>query len=122
MNWASKKHFSAGGTPTEALLGRWDADEGRRVDAATESGDQPLTAAERTELARLRKQVAEQEKDIAFLKRRPRTLQRINKSRAPLVDRCGVRELRDPPDGATPQCLDLRLLQTPRTQCPNMID
>lgn len=53
----------------EALLGRWVADERRRVDAAAESGDQPLTAAERTELARLRKQVSEQEKDIAFLKK-----------------------------------------------------
>ncbi|AKE01125.1 transposase (plasmid) [Rhodococcus erythropolis] len=52
----------------EALLGRWVADERRRVDAA-QSGDQPLTAAERTELARLRKQVSEQEKDIAFLKK-----------------------------------------------------
>jgi transposase len=31
--------------------------------------DVPLTPAERTELARLRKQVTEQEKDIAFLKK-----------------------------------------------------
>ncbi|MCS4257856.1 hypothetical protein M2405_006183 [Rhodococcus erythropolis] len=38
-----------------------------------------MTAAERTELARLRKQVSEQEKDIAFLKRRPRTSRRTNK-------------------------------------------
>jgi len=53
----------------EALLGRWVADERRRVEAAAESGDQPLTAAERTELARLHKQVSEQEKDIAFLKK-----------------------------------------------------
>lgn len=53
---------------SENLLGRWVADERRRIDAAT-SGDQPLTAAERTELARLRKQVSEQEKDIAFLKK-----------------------------------------------------
>lgn len=104
---------------SENLLGRWVADERRRIDAAATSGDQPLVAAERTELARLRKQVSEQEKDIAFLKKRPRTSRRINKSRALLVDRCGVRELRDPPNGATPQCLDVRLLQTPRTQCPN---
>ncbi|OYD61115.1 transposase [Rhodococcus sp. OK302] len=54
---------------SENLLGRWVADERRRIDAAATSGDQPLTAAERTELARLRKQVSEQEKDIAFLKK-----------------------------------------------------
>lgn len=56
---------------SENLLGRWVADERRRIDAAATSGDQPLTAAERTELARLRKQVSGQEKDIAFLKKRP---------------------------------------------------
>ena len=54
---------------SENLLGRWVADERRRIDAAATSGDQPLSAAERTELARLRKQVSEQEKDIAFLKK-----------------------------------------------------
>ena len=53
----------------EGLLGRWVADERRRIEAAATSGDQPLTAAERTELARLRRQVSEQEKDIAFLKK-----------------------------------------------------
>ncbi|MGU3502997.1 hypothetical protein [Mycobacterium sp. C31M] len=41
----------------------------RRVEAATARNDEPLTAAERTELTRLRRQVAEQEKDIAFLKK-----------------------------------------------------
>ena len=54
---------------SENLLGRWVADERRRIDAAATVGDQPLSAAERTELARLRKQVSEQEKDIAFLKK-----------------------------------------------------
>lgn len=53
----------------EALLGRWVADERRRIEAAAASGDEPLTAAERGELARLRRQVSEQEKDIAFLKK-----------------------------------------------------
>ncbi|MCD2109409.1 transposase [Rhodococcus erythropolis] len=57
----------------EALLGLWLAAERRRIEAAAASGDQPLTAAERTELARLRRQVSEQEKDIASLKKRPRT-------------------------------------------------
>jgi transposase-like protein len=51
---------------SENLLGRWVADERRRIDAAATVGDQPLSAAERTELARLRKQVSEQERDIAF--------------------------------------------------------
>ena len=53
----------------EDLLGRWVADERRRVEAAAARNDEPLTVAERTELARLRKQVAEQEKDIVFLKK-----------------------------------------------------
>jgi len=53
----------------EQLLGRWVADERRRVEAAAGEGGQPLTAAERDELTRLRRQVAEQEKDIAFLKK-----------------------------------------------------
>ncbi|MCE4267507.1 hypothetical protein FEZ60_31745 [Rhodococcus sp. MS16] len=50
----------------ENLLGQWVADERRRIDAAATSGDQLLTAAERTALARLRKQASEQEKDVAF--------------------------------------------------------
>lgn len=52
----------------EALLGRWVADERRRVEAAAARNDEPLTPAERTELTRLRRQFIEQEKDIAFLK------------------------------------------------------
>lgn len=53
----------------EGLLGRGVADERRRIDAAATTGDEPLSAAERTELARLRKQVFGQEKDLAFLKK-----------------------------------------------------
>jgi transposase-like protein len=53
----------------EGLLGRWVAEDRRRVEAAAVSNNEPLTVAERTELARLRKQVAEQEKDIVFLKK-----------------------------------------------------
>ncbi|MGC5258205.1 transposase [Gordonia sp. DT218] len=53
----------------DGLLGRWVADERRRLGAASQTGQEPLTAAERDELARLRRQVAEQEKDIAFLKK-----------------------------------------------------
>lgn len=47
--------------------GRWVADRRRRIEAAA-GDDEPLTRAERSELARLCKQVAEQAKDIAFLK------------------------------------------------------
>jgi transposase len=53
----------------EGLLGRWVVDERRRLEAAAARDDVPLTRAERTELARLRRQVAEQEKDVAFLKK-----------------------------------------------------
>src|ERR1700677_667908 len=53
----------------EGLLGRWVADEGRRVGAAAATHNDPLPPAGPTKLARLRKQVAEQEKDIAFLKK-----------------------------------------------------
>ena len=53
----------------EALLGRWVADERRRVEAAAARNEEPLTIAERTELARLRKQVAEQEKHMIFLEK-----------------------------------------------------
>jgi transposase len=42
-------------------------DERRRLDAAGGSTDEPLTAAERAELLRLRRLVAEQDKDLAFL-------------------------------------------------------
>ncbi|MGY4649616.1 transposase [Mycobacterium sp. URHB0021] len=53
----------------EGLLGRWVAEERRRVEAAAAWDDVPLTPLESTQLARLRKQVAEQKKDIAFLKK-----------------------------------------------------
>lgn len=53
----------------EGLLGRWVADERRRLEAAQRDGGESLTAAERDELTRLRRKVADQEKDIAFLKK-----------------------------------------------------
>lgn len=53
----------------EGLLSNWVKDERRRIAAAEAHGDKPLDAAERAELLRLRKQVAEQDKDIAFLKK-----------------------------------------------------
>jgi len=48
-------------------LGKWVRDERRRLEALEGTSDIPLTVAERTELLRLRRQVAEQEKDFAFL-------------------------------------------------------
>ena len=49
------------------MLSVWVKDERRRIAAAEAHGDTPLEAAELAELLRLRKQVAELEKDNAFL-------------------------------------------------------
>ncbi|QOW32972.1 transposase [Nocardia seriolae] len=43
--------------------------ERRRLDAAATHGEEPLSAAERAELQALRRRVAEQDKDIQFLKK-----------------------------------------------------
>ncbi|MHB8671253.1 MAG: transposase [Acidimicrobiales bacterium] len=51
----------------DASLARWVREERRRMEAAVASSDEPLSAAERTELLRLRRQVSEQDKDLAFL-------------------------------------------------------
>ncbi|APE34870.1 transposase [Nocardia mangyaensis] len=53
----------------DGLLSNWVKDERRRLDAAQAAGETPLQAAERAELLALRKRVAEQDKDIAFLKK-----------------------------------------------------
>ncbi len=53
----------------QQLLGKWVSDERRRIGAAVAAGETPLTPAERGELIRLRRQVAEQDKDLAFLKK-----------------------------------------------------
>ena len=59
----------------ENLLHTWVRDERRRMAAAgagsrpDPGGGQPLSAEERAELVRLRAQVAEQAKDIAFLEK-----------------------------------------------------
>jgi transposase len=49
------------------MLSVWVKDERRRIAAAEVHGEQPLEAAERAELQRLRRQVAELEKDNQFL-------------------------------------------------------
>jgi transposase len=51
------------------MLSVWVKDERRRVEAAAAVGDEPLSASERAELQALRKRVAEQDKDITFLKK-----------------------------------------------------
>ena len=51
----------------ESSLSKWVRDERRRLDAVAATSEEPLTPAERAELLRLRRQVAEQEKDLAFL-------------------------------------------------------
>ena len=48
------------------------------IGSGAASGDAPLSAPERTEVLRLRKEVSEQ-RDLAFLTKRPRTSPRINK-------------------------------------------
>ncbi|QIZ38867.1 transposase [Saccharopolyspora sp. ASAGF58] len=50
----------------DGLLSNWVKDERRRIAAAEAHGEKPLEAAERAELLRLRRQVAELEKDNAF--------------------------------------------------------
>ncbi|MGB3771885.1 MAG: transposase [Rhodococcus sp. (in: high G+C Gram-positive bacteria)] len=100
----------------ETLLGKWVADERRRVEAAASAGEVPLTPAERAELVRLRRQVSEQDKDIAFLKKRPRTSPRINTSRALRVDERGVRDYSVDQDGTVAGGVDLRILRSQETQ------
>ena len=48
-------------------LARWVRDERRRMETVAGTSDEPLSPTERTELLRLCRQVAEQEKDLAFL-------------------------------------------------------
>ena len=51
----------------DSSLARWVRDERRRMEAVACGSEEPLSAAERSELLRLRRQVAEQDKDLAFL-------------------------------------------------------
>jgi transposase len=52
---------------SDSSLARWVRDEQRRVDTVAGTSDEPLSPAERSELVRLRRQVAEMDKDLAFL-------------------------------------------------------
>ena len=51
----------------ENSLSKWVRDERRRIETVAGTSEEPLTPAERSELVRLRRQVSEQEKDLAFL-------------------------------------------------------
>ena len=53
----------------ENSLFRWVRDERRRLEALKGTGDELLSPAERAELIRLRRQVAEKEKDNEFFKK-----------------------------------------------------
>jgi transposase len=54
-----------------SLLGNslsvWVGDERRRMEALEASANEPLSTVERAELLRLRREVAEKDKDLAFL-------------------------------------------------------
>jgi transposase len=51
----------------ENSLSKWVRDERRRMETVAGTSEEPLTPAERSELLRLRRQVAEQDEDLAFL-------------------------------------------------------
>ena len=51
----------------ENSLSKWVSDERRRMEALEGTSDEPLSPKERAELITLRRQVAEQDKDLAFL-------------------------------------------------------
>ena len=94
----------------DSVLARWVRDERRRLDAVAGSSDEPLSAAERTELLRLRRQVAEQDKDLASWEKLSPTSLRIHQSREICVDGRRVREFRDHPHGPPLGGVDRRLL------------
>ena len=51
----------------ENSLSKWVRDERRRMETVAGTSEEPLNPAERDELLRLRRKVAEQDKDLAFL-------------------------------------------------------
>jgi transposase len=50
----------------DILLNRWVRDEDHRMETMAGGSEGPLTAAQQTKLVLLRRQVAEQDKDVAF--------------------------------------------------------
>jgi transposase len=93
----------------DGSLARWVRDERRRMETVAGSSDEPLSPAERAELLRLR-QVAEQEKDLAFLGKAAGTSLLAHQRREICVDGGGVRELRGHPYGPAVGGLGGRLL------------
>ena len=71
----------------------WVGAERRRMEAAKGTEDEPLTPVERAELVRLRKQVAELQKDNEFLGKASATSRRCQQGGTIRVDGCGVRQL-----------------------------
>ena len=63
----SVKEVAAELSVIESSLAKWVRDERRRLETVAGSSGEQLTGAERAELLRLRRQVAEQDKDLAFL-------------------------------------------------------
>jgi len=51
----------------ESSLSTWVRNEWRGIEALSGTSNEPLSTAERAELVRLRRQVSEQDKDLAFL-------------------------------------------------------
>ena len=63
----SVKEVAAELAINESSLAKWVRDERRRLETVAGSVGEPLSGAARAELLRLRRQVAEQDKDLAFL-------------------------------------------------------
>ena len=103
----------------ENSLSKWVRDERRRRETIEGTSDEPLSPAERAELVRLRRQVAEQEKDLAFLGKAAAYFASSHQSRAICADGRGVRELRSqahrPTLGGKPRRL-LPLARGPATR------
>ncbi|QHN28872.1 hypothetical protein GII33_21415 [Gordonia pseudamarae] len=83
----------------ESLLGKWVRAERMRDGVADEvcsaPPDRDLSAGERAELTRLRAELAEKDRDIAFLKKYRRTLRHSNIGEQVRAHRRGVRRPRD---------------------------
>jgi transposase len=78
----------------ENTLSKRVRDESRRMEALKGTSEEPLSAAERAKLRRLRREMSKLQKDHDFLKKLPRTSLRIHQSREICADGRGVRELR----------------------------
>jgi transposase len=94
----------------EATPYSWVRDERRRIEAAKGTDSEPLSAAERAELLRLRNRSTSRKRTSSFWEKQRRTSPRVNQTRALCVDGGGVRQLRDRSHGPTAQGLLVGLL------------